>query len=207
MANHSISKYVAISDHSITIDGKEVFRSDERGVDLLVAAYKELGFNYPKFFKMDNLSKLAFVAAELLLQDSNLRRRYKAEDIGVVVSCSNSSLDTDLKYFESVNSGAPSPSLFVYTLSNVMVGELAIRHGIKGENTCFVSDQFDSQFQTNYFNQLLLENKIQAGISGWADYLNGEMRAFFMLVEKNATYLNEHNHLTVQNLYSATWKN
>ena len=102
---------------------------------------------------------------------------------------------------------SPSPSLFVYTLPNVMLGEMCIRHGIKGENSCFVNDGFDAQFQTNYVNSLLETDRAKVCISGWADYLNGEVQVFFMLVEKNLTSLNNHNSLTVQNIYNQTWKN
>jgi hypothetical protein len=35
-------------------------------------AYHHLGLSYPKFFKMDNLSKLAFLGAELLLKASTM---------------------------------------------------------------------------------------------------------------------------------------
>ena len=32
----------------------------------------------------------------------------------------------------------PSPALFVYTLPNIVTGELAIRHQIYGETACYV---------------------------------------------------------------------
>ena len=156
---------------------------------------------------MDNLSKLGVLATELLLRDGNLSKKYEPEDIAVIVSCANSSLDTDKRYWDSVVAGAPSPSLFVYTLPNVMLGEICIRWGIKGENTCLVSDGFDAAFQTDYVNSLLDTGYAEVCISGWADYLDGEMEAFFMLVEKNPTSLEKHNPQTVQKLYDRPWKN
>jgi 3-oxoacyl-(acyl-carrier-protein) synthase len=205
--NH-ISHSVHISNEGILVDGEIKYRSEgQRGAELLVDAYKALGINYPKFYKMDNLSKLAVLAAELLLSDAGLREKYKAQDIAVIVSNANSSIDTDRRYWETVKAGAPSPSLFVYTLPNVMLGEICIRWGIKGENTCLVSEQFDAAFQTDYVNSLLDLHNAEVIISGWADYLDGEMEAFFMLVEKNHTSLDIHNPLTVQKLYDRQWKN
>ncbi|CAM6004753.1 unnamed protein product [Sphagnum balticum] len=84
------------------------------------------------------------------------------EDIAVIVSCAHSSLDTDRRYWESVEAGAPSPSLFVYTLPNVMLGEICIRWGIKGENTCMVSDTFDVGCQADYVNGLLDQGYAEA---------------------------------------------
>jgi hypothetical protein len=156
---------------------------------------------------MDNLSKLASLAAELLLKDTDLSARYQPDQIAVIISNANSSLDTDQRYWDSVQAGAPSPSLFVYTLPNVMLGEICIRWGIKGENTCLVSDTFDADFQTEYVNSLLDNGNAEVVISAWADYLNGEMEAFFMLVEKNPTSLETHNPLTVKKLYDRKWKN
>jgi len=203
-----ISRYIHISNQGIRLNDQVIYQTDgKKGSELLVDAFKILEVNYPKFYKMDNLSKLAILATELLLRDIEFAGKYKSEDIAVIVSCANSSLDTDRRYWDSVIAGEPSPSLFVYTLPNVMLGEICIRWGIKGENTCLVSEQFDAVFQTDYVNSLLDRGYAEVCISGWADYLDGEMEAFFMLVEKNLTSLEKHNPQTVQKLYDRKWKN
>lgn len=201
-----ITRYAHINGKAIYIDGALVFEGAAAGADFLVEAYKALEINYPKFYKMDNLSKLAILTTEVLLKGIKLTDKYKAGDIAVIASCANSSLDTDLRYHASIATAA-SPSLFVYTLPNVMIGEICIRHGIKGENTCFVSSEFDAEFQTDYVNGLLENDNAEMCLSGWADYLGGEMNAFFMLVEKNPTSLGEYNTLTVKQLYDRQWKN
>ena len=207
-SDNYISRYIHISNEGILLNGEGIYHSDGKaGADMLVDAFKVQSLNYPKFYKMDNLSKLAILATELLLQGSDIRDRYKSEDMAIVVSNANSSLDTDQRYWDSVQKGAPSPSLFVYTLPNVMLGEICIRWGIKGENTCLVSEQFDAVSQTDYVNSLLEHSYAEVSISGWADYLDGEMEAFFMLVEKNPTSLDLHNSNTVKKLYDRQWKN
>jgi len=204
----NISRYIHISNQGIMLNNDVIYRPDNKlGSELLVDAFKTLGLNYPKFYKMDNLCKLAVLATELLLRNTDFAGKYKPEDIAVIVSTANSSLDTDRRYWDSVVAGAPSPSLFVYTLPNVMLGEICIRWGIKGENTCLASEQFDAAFQTDYVNSLLDLGNAEVCISGWADYLNGEMEAFFMLVEKNPTSLGIYNPETVQKLYDRKWKN
>jgi 3-oxoacyl-(acyl-carrier-protein) synthase len=203
-----ISRYIHISNKGILYNDDIVYSANGLiGSELLVHAFKTLGLHYPKFYKMDNLSKLAVLSTEILLKDTDLATKYKPEEIAVIVSNANSSLDTDRRYWDTVAAGAASPSLFVYTLPNVMLGEICIRWGIKGENTCFISDAFDAGFQADYVNSLLDQDNAQVCLSGWTDYLDGEMEAFFMLVEKNPSSLDTHNPHTVQKLYDRKWKN
>ena len=101
--------------------------------NFLLSVYRHFNMDYPKFYKMDNLCKLGFLAVELLLKDRQLAEEYGSENIGIVFSNANSSLDADLHYFKSVKN-IPSPAQFVYTLPNIVIGEVSIRHRCKGEN-------------------------------------------------------------------------
>lgn len=204
--SHYITRYVHIDGKAIYVDGALLYGGETTGAEFLTEAYKGMGLDYPKFYKMDPLSRLAILATEALLRGRRLTHEYKPEDVAIIVSCAHSSLDTDLRYQQSMAT-APSPSLFVYTLPNVMIGEVCIRQGIKGENTCFVSDRFDPNFQADYVNGLLTGNRAEGCISGRADYLRGEMNAFFMLVEKNPASLGEYNSQTTKQLYERQWKN
>jgi hypothetical protein len=47
--------------------------------------YKKEAVSYPKFYKMDNLSKLGFLAAELLFKENPFLDRYEKKDIGIVI--------------------------------------------------------------------------------------------------------------------------
>ncbi len=185
-----------------------LFEFDEHApAEFFSSLYAGLNINYPKFFKMDNLCKTVFLANEVLLKDVALRERYKAEEIGVVFSNANSSLDTDIRYLQS-SLLAPSPALFVYTLPNVAVGELCIRHGIKGETACFVFDIFDSLFQTWYVDTLIDTCGVKACISGWADFYDGKFEAFFYLVEKQSDKATiQHNSENTDKIYKEVWKN
>lgn len=180
----SISSYVLLRNNQIVVDGQKVFENkDLSSTDFLQAAYDHFQINYPKFFKMDNLCKTGFLVAELLLRNQKLNEKFQPEEIGIVFSNANSSLDTDIKYEASIAT-APSPSLFVYTLPNVLIGEICIRHRIKGEAACFIFDIFDAIFQTNYLNSLFETEKVKTCIIGWADYYNGKAEAFFYLAER-----------------------
>ena len=200
--NIAITSSVLFRNNQIRVDGKPVFEKETlTGADFLQAAYDYFQINYPKFFKMDNLCKTGFIAAELLLREKLLNEKFKAEEIGIIFSNSNSSLDTDLRY-EASTATAPSPALFVYTLPNVLIGELCIRHQIKGEAACFVFDIFDSKFQTNYINSLFETEKVKTCISGWADYYNGKAEAFFYLAEQNTNNKTPHNAEVVDDIWN-----
>jgi len=152
----------------------------------LLSAYQHFGFQYPKFYKMDLLSKLGWLAAELLLSKGFDPGLYQPEDIAVVLSNSNASLDTDYKYMETVKE-IPSPAVFVYTLPNIMIGEICIRHKFKGENAFFVFESFDPEFIHEYVRDLMENGTAQACICGWVDVLGAEYKAVLYLVEKVAS--------------------
>ena len=132
---------------------------------------------------MDNLSKLGWLTAELLLQNSFDKSDYEPEDIGIILANANSSLDDDIKYFDSTKDIA-SPSLFVYTLPNIVIGEICIRNNFKGEHAFFIQDILDAGFIAQQVNYLLDKNILQVCICGWVDFLEQGYEAVLFLVEK-----------------------
>jgi len=174
-----------ISNHIVYKNEQPVF--EERNSDLpdfLIAIYRHFNLQYPKFHKMDNLSKLGWLGNEILLQDSFEKEKYKPEDIGIVLSNANSSLDTDIKYYETTKTMA-SPAQFVYTLPNIVIGEISIRHHFKGENAFFIFDSFDTGFIEQYVSNLINNNILQCCICGWVDVLDNEYNASLFLIEKD----------------------
>ena len=135
---------------------------------------------------MDNLSKLGWLASEILLKDSFAHADYKPEEVGIVLANANASLDADLKYFETTKDFA-SPSLFVYTLPNIVMGEICIKNRFKGENAFFVQEKFDANFVEQYVNNLLNNNILHACIFGWIDVMQENCEAVLFLAEKKST--------------------
>ena len=132
---------------------------------------------------MDKLCKLGWLASEILLKDSYKKDNYRAQDIGLILSNANSSLDTDQKYMESVND-IPRSSLFVYTLPNIVTGEICIRNNFKGEDAFFLFDCFTAAFIEIYVNNLLDNNVLQACICGWIELVGDEYKAVLVWLEK-----------------------
>jgi hypothetical protein len=178
----TITAYCSISANKITKDGQIIFEFPGTAESFLDKTYAHFEIAYPKFHKMDSLCKLGFLAAEVLLKGRQHEKKYSEIETGLVLSNSHASLDVDLKYVKTIQSGA-SPSLFVYTLPNIVIGEISIRHHFKGENAFFVFKHFDGKFMAEYVSGLFENNLIKNCICGWVDYLKEDYRAILFLVE------------------------
>jgi hypothetical protein len=183
---HIITASCVIGNDKVYKNGELLFEGKSSGVsDLMPRLYEFLAPDYPKFYKMDNLSKLGWLATETLLKNSFDKSAYDPGEVGVVFSNSNASLDTDLRYFQTVSS-YPSPSLFVYTLPNIIIGEVCIRHKFQGENAFFVFEKFQPGFIQQYASSILGAGLIKACICGWIEILANDYKAaVFMVEEKN----------------------
>ena len=200
--NYHISNYCKIENNSLQVNGISVLEmKDVLFPEFIKNASKAIGLEYPKFFKMDNLSKLAFLAAEAILKNNiNLEEE---NNIALVFANNSSSLDTDVKYQESISDSEnyfPSPAVFVYTLPNICVGEISIKNQLKTENAFFVFDDFKADFMSDYASYLLESNKAEKVLCGWVEYYKNEYKAFVYLVEKSGTIA--HNKEILQTLYN-----
>ncbi len=183
-----ISNYCRVKDSCLWINGHLAHKSD---VSLslhvfLKELYTKYEVNYPKFFKMDNLCKLGFIAAEILIKNERDFIDNKPDDTGIFLSNSYSSLDTDIKYNDTIKreSYFPSPALFVYTLPNIVIGEIAIRHKITGECNFFVSEKPDSEFIFHYLMDYFDKNLMKNAITGWVDVYKNNYEATLFYVKK-----------------------
>ena len=164
--------------NTVAITGKEVMRNGENlfhsknDADFLKEIYKEMDLRYPKFFKMDTLSKLAFLATEILFSNENVEA-----DTALVFSNSDSSLGTDMNFQQSMES-FPSPSLFVYTLPNIALGEISIRHQLHSENAFFVSETLDENLLANYTTSLFQNKSCTEAVCGWLDLYKSQYDVF-----------------------------
>lgn len=184
-----ITASCVIRKNSIYQNGRLLWEAPPAGLaEFLLSAYQHFGFQYPKFYKMDQLGKLGWLAAELLLSDGFDATDYRPEDIAVVLSNANSSLDTDYRYFATVTD-IPSPALFVYTLPNIVIGEICIRHKFKGENAFFIAEAFDAVFIETYVRDLMETGNARACVCGWVEALGDNyMAALFLIEKKFATW-------------------
>jgi hypothetical protein len=186
LTDKHITASCTINKGAVSKDGVKLFENSSNLSGLLLAIYQHFQLSYPKFYKMDNLSKLGWLAAEVLLKDSFKKDNYQPEDTSVILANANSSLDDDIKYLDSIKDGA-SPSLFVYTLPNIVIGEICIRNHFKGEQAFYIQDDFDADFMAQQVNYQLDNNISKTCICGWVDVLKEDYKAVLFLVEREHT--------------------
>lgn len=193
-----ITAICRIKNNEVFVDGHSVFKIEAVDFsEFSKKAYQNFGINYPKFFKMDNLSKLAFLGAELLLKTA-----HHDSNTALVLSNRSSSLDTDVKYQQSIADARnyfPSPAVFVYTLPNICVGEISIRHQLKSENSFFIFDAFNPELLSTYANLLINTGKANEVLCGWTEYFNENYEAFLYLVSPNGSAI--HNQQSLETAY------
>ena len=140
--------------------------------EYLAQLYRNIGMSYPKFFKMDRLCKAGILGAEMLLKNYDFDHENVKPDWGIILMNSASSLDNDRRYQGTIaeDNYYPSPAVFVYTLANIVTGEIAIRHKIGGESSFYVMPDFDERLLQKMVNQAFIANpELTHLICGWVD--------------------------------------
>lgn len=163
--------WVVLTPVKIVVGGKALDHK-ETGAALVAELYKEQVGDYPKFYKMDPLSKAGFVASELLLKAEKADRTEWGESRAVVLFNATSSLADDKKYQETIDNPEdfyPSPSFFVYTLPNVLTGEIAIRNRYYGESNFMVLDKADADTMAAAIAYAFQDEATESVLTGWAD--------------------------------------
>lgn len=159
---------ITINSTSVKINGGPI-ATEEQGEKMLVELYRKYVGDYPKFFKMDTLSKLGFIASELLLNvesdHTGVPRFQPSEERGVIMGNRSASIVNDLEYEKTIQKENyfPSPALFVYTLPNIVTGEIAIRNKYFGESGFYVVDNLD------VLMDVVRASDLHSGIVGWVE--------------------------------------
>lgn len=171
----TITHRVTITPEKVMVDGRQL-KADSQGKQMLTEIYKNEVNDYPKFYKMDMLGRLGFIASELLLNAEG-RQRFQVNESRAVVFCNHSSsIYSDRAYQHSIDNDDeffPSPSVFVYTLPNIVTGEIAIRNRYYGETSFFVVPDHDSQTVDELLKMSFLDRGTSSVLGGWID-CNGE---------------------------------
>ncbi len=162
---------------AVRVQKSVVLKSDRPFAEFIRDEYRALNAPNIKFFKMDDQCKLGYVAVEKLLQGVDLDE--DTTRTAIVVANHAASLDTDWRHQQLLDAHEPvSPAVFVYTLPNIVSGEICIRHHIQGENTFFVQNAPDG-FARQYAEMLLQRGIANRVIVGWCELLGDHYAAKF----------------------------
>ena len=169
---------IRITPEEVILDQRKLWeRKEELGEQegkehhsLLTSLYKQMIGNYPKFYKMDGLSRLGFVASEILL---NAEKGETDKERAIIFFNHSSSIASDRNYKESINDKDnyfPSPSIFVYTLPNIVTGEIAIRNHFHGETSFFILPDKDERLMEEILQASCRDDQSKSFLTGWIDY-------------------------------------
>ena len=172
------SHTIRITPEEVILDQRKLWeRKEELGEQegkehhsLLTSLYKQMIGNYPKFYKMDGLSRLGFVASEILL---NAEKGETDKERAIIFFNHSSSIASDRNYKESINDKDnyfPSPSIFVYTLPNIVTGEIAIRNHFHGETSFFILPDKDERMMEEILQASCRDALSKSFLTGWIDY-------------------------------------
>jgi hypothetical protein len=178
-----VVKNVRIEKGEVVINGAGDFSLAAKTFNLFAKGiYKHYEIDYAKFYKMSALCKLGFLASEILLRDTDLSGTDK-DQAALFIANSSSSLHTDSIYQETIEQ-TPSPAVFVYTLPNIMIGEICIRNGFKGEGVFFVQENFDKTFIFECAGNHLKKSQSAISLAGWVDIdMDGDYLADLYLLK------------------------
>ena len=162
-------KRLAITPDGLTMDGKAV-PLESHGAALVTEIFKKFLADGSRFFKMDLYSRLAYVATSLLAKDS--LEGCDPEEVALVVFTQNGSVLADRKHlstFSNPEEFFPSPAVFINTLPNVVLGEIAVKNTIKGETTLVLLPGRDESAMNRIIDATLAATKPAVMICGWID--------------------------------------
>lgn len=173
-----VSHTIHMTACEVVVDG-ELLHTEGTGMALLRNLYQTYIGDYPKFYKMDPLCKLGFIASELLLEAEAraeaLPRFTDCDDRAVVMVGRSASLCADKAYQETIRLAEdyyPSPSAFIYTLPNIVTGEIAIRNRYHGETTYLLQETPSNILQL--LTQALRAPGTRSVLGGWMDVADAD---------------------------------
>ena len=160
----------------VKLEKTHTVRFSSKDEKTLTDIYKQEIGDYPKFYKMDFLSRLAFVAAETLsnspLKGGESLPLREGWGGSLILFNHSSSIIADRQFLSTISDKDncfPSPSLFVYTLPNITAGEIAIRHHLTGETTFYILPDKDETLMQQILQATLRATGTTSAICGWVD--------------------------------------
>lgn len=164
---------VHILPDGVTLDGRPL-PVQSQGAGLLSEIYRKYVGDYPKYHKMDSLSRLAFLATELLLSRGDVPQD---SERATILFNRTSSVVADRCHLGSIAKPGefyPSPSVFLGTLPNIATGEIAIRHGYTGETSLYITDFRDEALMKKVVRSSFSLGGFRSLICGFVDCDRGD---------------------------------
>lgn len=174
MSDRVVTSYCHILPGEVSLNGEIWYKANDGASGdmqaFFSAVYERLEIDYRKFFKMDALSKLGFLASELVL--GAMDKETPKEDMGIAIINRSASLEADRKYQQTIQHADnffPSPAEFVYTLPNIVLGEIAIRNKIYGETAFYLMPELNMTSLSKVIEEMINFAGMKQVLAGWVE--------------------------------------
>ena len=141
-------------------------------------------FSHPfkNFGRLDMMSKMTAYGVSLALQDGGIEYSpLRKQDIGIVGTNAEGSLQSDIVYFRDYLAGGRTLSrgnLFIYTLPSSPLGEAAIHFGLLGPVAYVAKENHALTAVLDMAEEMILANEAPAMLAGTSE---AEEAIFFVL--------------------------
>jgi hypothetical protein len=125
------------------------------------------------FRRLDVASRVLVLAGAAAGLDAVLPAAVR-ECTALVVATTIGCLDADRQFARSLGAEMPDAPIFPYTLPSTCLGELALRHGLRGAGICLSVPPGDGGLAFAEGASLLAAGEAAAAVVGWCDVLRGD---------------------------------
>lgn len=187
MEQHGIAGWCAIRQGRVLLNGRTLHHAP--GADfreVMRSTYKALAVDHAKFHKMDPLSMLAFLTAEVMLGEAKRQGSFSPAT-ALVFANHSACVDSDRKHQQPLDDpeeGWPSPAVFVYTLPNICLGEISIRHQLFTESCFFIQEKFNPVLLNLCADPLLQAGTAEQVLCGWVEKNADHYASFAYLLDR-----------------------
>lgn len=124
------------------------------------------------FRRLDRVSRALVLAGEAAGITAVLAAaRAAPTEVGMVFETSLGSLDSDLRFADSMAAGMCDGPVFAYTLPSTSLGELALRHGLRGPTVCLATLPGQRGQALREAALLLASGEVEVVVAGLVDVL------------------------------------
>ncbi len=188
-----LQSFAQIDAKGFRLNGKTLL--PYHSTDFLKKIYQQQKLQYPKFHKMDTLCQMGLLASEIILKEDNLIESIESHEIALLFANAQSSLQSDQTHILNFSENQASPANFVYTLPNIVLGEICIRHKLYSETNFYIFENFDIEKLLKQATILLSTTQHKMCLLGWIDSIEEKPNCHLFLLNKTGTVQATKKHL------------
>jgi 3-oxoacyl-(acyl-carrier-protein) synthase len=124
----------------------------------------------PTYRRLDHQCRALVLAAEACGVDAVLSPEQR-HDAALFTETCLGSIEVDLRYTQSLGSDMVEAAIFPYTLPSTCLGEVALRHGLRGPSNCFSVETSQTGESLREALRLLRDREVEHAVVGIVDVL------------------------------------